>query len=124
MLYREWFVHLRFPGHETVKIVDGLPEGWERKRLGTLTTKMGSGATPKGGESAYEQSGITLIRSLNVYDYSFHDDGLVYLNDQQAKKLANVTVESGDVLLNITGASVARCCIVLTAICPRASTSM
>ena len=31
MLYREWFVHFRFPGHEHVKIIDGLPEGWERR---------------------------------------------------------------------------------------------
>lgn len=34
LLYREWFVHLRFPGHETAKIVDGLPEGWEKTTLG------------------------------------------------------------------------------------------
>ena len=33
MLYREWFVHFRFPGHEHVKIIDGLPEGWERRTL-------------------------------------------------------------------------------------------
>ena len=31
MLYREWFVHFRFPGHEHVKIIDGVPEGWERR---------------------------------------------------------------------------------------------
>ena len=33
LLYREWFVHLRFPGHEHAKIIDGVPEGWEKKRL-------------------------------------------------------------------------------------------
>ncbi len=38
LLYREWFVHLRFPGHEHVKVVDGVPEGWERKPLGELLT--------------------------------------------------------------------------------------
>ena len=36
LLYREWFVHFRFPGHERVKIIDGLPEGWERSRLGDI----------------------------------------------------------------------------------------
>ncbi len=42
LLYREWFVHLRFPGHEHVKLVDGLPDGWERRTLGTvLTLKRG-----------------------------------------------------------------------------------
>ncbi|SIT77200.1 type I restriction enzyme, S subunit [Yoonia rosea] len=112
LLYREWFVHFRFPGHETAKFVDGLPEGWDKRPLIDLTTKLGSGATPRGGAGAYQEVGLTLIRSLNVYDYSFHDDGLVFLNEDQAKKLANVTVEKHDVLLNITGASVARCCMV------------
>jgi type I restriction enzyme, S subunit len=36
MLYREWFVHFRFPGHEHVKIIDGIPEGWERRSLGSV----------------------------------------------------------------------------------------
>lgn len=38
LLYREWFVHLRFPGHEHVKVVDGVPEGWERKPLREIAT--------------------------------------------------------------------------------------
>lgn len=112
LLYREWFVHLRFPGHEHVPITDGVPEGWERVRLKDLTTKIGSGATPKGGEGAYKDEGITLIRSLNVYDYRFDESGLAFIDDTQASKLANVVVEPNDVLLNITGASVGRCCMV------------
>ena len=36
LLYKEWFVHLHFPGHERVKIKDGVPEGWERKTLGEI----------------------------------------------------------------------------------------
>ena len=36
LLYREWFVHFRFPGHEYAKIIDGLPEGWERRTLGDI----------------------------------------------------------------------------------------
>ncbi|MBF0435746.1 MAG: restriction endonuclease subunit S [Magnetococcales bacterium] len=112
LLYREWFVHFRFPGHEHVKIIDGVPEGWERKRIGDFCTKIGSGATPRGGAASYQSKGITLIRSLNIYDYEFKDDGVVYIDEKQAKKLSNVTVETGDVLINITGASVARCCIV------------
>ena len=38
LLYREWFVHLRFPGHEHVRVVDGVPEGWEQKALGRIAT--------------------------------------------------------------------------------------
>jgi len=112
LLYKEWFVHLRFPGHEHVTITDGVPEGWTVRRLSDLATKVGSGATPRGGAAAYQSEGITLIRSMNIYDYRFEDEGLAYINDDQAEKLSAVTVEPLDILLNITGASVARCCMV------------
>lgn len=122
-LYREWFVHFRFPGHEEVKMVEvegfgRVPEGWEWVSLKEITVKIGSGATPKGGKDSYHDSGITLIRSLNVYDYDFDSDGLAYINEEQAKKLSNVIVEEKDILLNITGASVARCCMVPSSILP------
>lgn len=110
-LYREWFVRFRFPGHEHVKVVDGVPEGWARLRLGSLTAKIGSGATPRGGEASYKSSGTVLFRSQNIYDYNFEPAGLAFIDDEQAKALSNVEVQSGDVLLNITGASVGRCCL-------------
>ena len=88
-----------------------MKKGWEKRRLHTLTSKIGSGATPLGGEAAYKTVGIPLIRSLNVYDDGFRTKDLAYIDDNQAAKLENVIVETGDVLLNITGASVARCCI-------------
>jgi len=81
-------------------------------KLEDITTKIGSGATPRGGKGAYQESGISLIRSQNIYDYGFVEKGLAYINDTQAKKLDNVTVEKNDILFNITGASVARCSIV------------
>ena len=80
--------------------------------LKTITSKIGSGATPKGGESSYKKTGISLIRSQNVYDYGMVEEGLAFIDDEQAEKLKNVTVEMNDVLFNITGASVCRCCIV------------
>jgi restriction endonuclease S subunit len=84
----------------------------EMVKLGDITSKIGSGATPKGGESVYKESGITLIRSQNIYDDGFHLDGLAFIDEEQARKLDNVAVEENDILFNITGASVARCCIV------------
>lgn len=81
-------------------------------KLKVITSKIGSGATPKGGNSSYQSSGISLIRSQNIYDYGFVVKGLAFINEDQAKKLDNVTVEKYDVLFNITGASIARCCIV------------
>ncbi len=93
-------------------------EGWEEKKLGELTTKIGSGATPSGGNSSYKQSGISLVRSMNVYDEGFIMKNLAYIDGQQAKKLDIVTLMENDVLLNITGASISRCCVVPKEILP------
>ena len=87
-------------------------------RLGDICSKIGSGATPRGGKEAYSTSGIPIIRSQNVLDWSFSSNGLAYLNDEQAKTLSNVEVHQGDILLNITGASVARACIVPSDVIP------
>ncbi len=88
-----------------------MKEGWVIKKLDEITSKIGSGATPRGGQSSYKESGISLIRSMNVHDHGFNAYKLAFIDDEQASKLKNVTVEENDVLLNITGASVARCCI-------------
>ncbi len=87
-------------------------DGWVEKKLGEVTKKIGSGATPKGGQASYKESGISLIRSMNVHDNGFRSKNLAFIDEGQANKLKNVTVEENDVLLNITGASVARCCVV------------
>ena len=83
-----------------------------------VTLKIGSGATPTGGCKSYKSSGISLIRSQNVLDMSFTTEGLAYIDEQQAQRLAGVTVCENDVLLNITGDSIARCCIVPKEILP------
>ena len=84
---------------------------WSTDQLGELTTKIGSGATPKGGRESYGTEGISLIRSMNVHNGYFEYKELAHISDEQAEKLDNVTIHENDVLLNITGASVARCCI-------------
>ena len=81
-------------------------------KLGDICSKIGSGATPRGGKESYKDSGTPIIRSQNVLDWSFSSDGLAYLDDEQACALSNVEVKPRDVLLNITGDSVARACIV------------
>lgn len=92
--------------------------GWTESRLKELTTKIGSGATPRGGQNSYKADGISLIRSLNVYDSGFKYKDLAFIDQSQADMLSNVVVQPEDVLLNITGASVARCCIVPETILP------
>ena len=85
--------------------------GWPEVALGAHTSKIGSGATPLGGKASYKKDGISLIRSMNVRDGHFSQDGLAFIDDQQAARLDGVVVEPDDVLLNITGASVARVCL-------------
>jgi len=84
---------------------------WPLKKLKDITSKIGSGATPRGGKNGYRAEGISLIRSLNVYDFSFIEEDLAFIGDEQAAELDNVIVQKDDILLNITGASVARCCL-------------
>jgi len=85
-----------------------LPVGWVVAPIAELATKVGSGATPKGGQSAYQITGTPLIRSMNVVFFGFKEEGLAYINDDQAQLLSNAEVRQGDVLLNITGASIGR----------------
>ena len=93
-------------------------KGWKQRQLGEITTKIGSGAIPKGGKEAYQEEGITLIRSMNVHNGLFEYKELAHISEEQAEKLDNVTIEENDVLLNITGASVARSCVVPSKILP------
>ena len=85
---------------------------WPKKLLRDITIKIGSGATPKGGRESYPNAGVSLIRSMNVYDGQFLYKDLAHLTEEQATQLNGVTVEAEDVLVNITGASVARPCVV------------
>ncbi|MDP3301488.1 MAG: restriction endonuclease subunit S [Sulfuricurvum sp.] len=81
---------------------------WCEAIIKDFTTKVGSGSTPKGGESAYKESGIPLIRSMNIHFEGIKYKKLAFIDESQAKKLSNVIVEENDVLLNITGASIGR----------------
>ena len=65
-----------------------------------------------GGKEAYCLEGISFVRSQNIGDFSFSANGLAHINNEQAKKLSNVELKPNDILLNITGDSVARTCII------------
>ena len=94
-------------------------DGWGALRLGDVCTKIGSGATPRGGQEVYLKAGpYALIRSQNVHNNRFNYDGLAFINQQQATTLDNVEVFADDVLLNITGDSVARACQVASDVLP------
>ena len=93
-------------------------DGWEEKALLALTSKIGSGATPKGGRKVYIDEGCHLIRSMNVQYNEFKYEDLAHITDEAAEQLKGVEIKENDVLFNITGASIARCCVVPTDVLP------
>ena len=88
-----------------------LPAGWEFVRLGDLTSRLGSGSTPRGGQSAYVDEGIIFLRSQNIWNDGLKLDDTAYISNETHKKMLNTHVYPNDVLLNITGASLGRCTI-------------
>lgn len=95
-LYKEWFVDLRFPGHESVKIVDGVPEGWNKVRLDAVTSVLKRGISPK-----YDENGeFTVINQKcirkNIVDYSE--------SRKQSKKYAEeLQLQESDTVICSTG---------------------
>lgn len=87
------------------------PPHWEEMTIEEVTSKVGSGATPRGGSSVYVHSGTPLIRSQNIYDHRFEYEGLAFVDDKAANQLKGVELKVSDVLINITGDSILRCCL-------------
>lgn len=77
-------------------------------KIGDFTTKVGSGSTPRGGSKVYQKSGVVFIRSQNIFNGVVNFDDVEYISDEIDEKMSSTRVESGDVLLNITGASIGR----------------
>ena len=99
-LYKEWFVDLRFPGHENTKIVDGLPEGWEKMKLCEFTgITDGTHDSPKQVEI-----GLPLVTGRCIVDgsidfsqaYNISEEDVIKINKRSA-------VEDGDILLSNIG---------------------
>ncbi len=89
---------------------------WEIVALGSTTLKVGSGITPKGGESNYLMKGRPFIRSQNIGWGQLLLSDVVYIDDKTHEKFSSSEIQFGDVLLNITGASIGRCSIASTKI--------
>jgi len=89
-----------------------VPAHWSVSKLRYMTSRISSGKTPLGGSETYVDQGITFLRSQNVYDDGLHLDDVVYISEEIDEAMAGSRVRSGDILLNITGASIGRSCIV------------
>jgi len=87
-----------------------LPANWAWTRLGEICSKTGSGSTPRGGQSAYQDRGVPFLRSQNIYDEGLRLDDVVYIDRQTHHRMGGTVVRPADLLLNITGGSMGRCC--------------
>ncbi|MDV3936929.1 restriction endonuclease [Elizabethkingia anophelis] len=94
---------MRFPGFEGE---------WEVKKLGEIADKVNSGKTPLGGEAVYTKEGILFIRSQNVNNDRLELDNSVFIPEFVNTQMKNSIVKPNDILLNITGASLGRSCVV------------
>jgi type I restriction enzyme S subunit len=94
---------VRFPGFE---------DEWEMVTLDNVTSKVGSGITPRGGSESYLASGIPLIRSQNVLTGRLNLEDVAFISEEQHNKMSATRLKAKDVLLNITGASIGRSCVV------------
>ena len=93
LLYREWFVHFRFPGHEHVKIIDGLPEGWQRRMLVELAEVV-MGQSPK--SQYYNEAGDGLPFHQGVTDYGFR-----FVSHRIYSTAVTKFAEAGDILVSV-----------------------
>lgn len=88
-----------------------IPAHWALPHLSFLTTKIGSGKTPKGGAEIYQDSGVMFIRSQNVYFNALRTGDIRYISEEINSTMQSTKVCREDVLLNITGGSIGRCCV-------------
>lgn len=95
-----------------VEWLGGIPKHWEATPVKFTVSKIGSGKTPKGGAEVYLNEGIVFLRSQNVYDSGLRLDDVVYIGEEVDEEMADTRVQPKDVLLNITGASIGRTCII------------
>ena len=95
-----------------------VPAHWDLLPLKRLVSKIGSGKTPRGGASVYVAEGVTFLRSQNVHFGGLRLQDVVFISREVDNEMRSTRVRPGDVLLNITGASLGRCCVAAKAATP------
>ena len=98
-LYQEWFVRLRFPGYESTRIVDGLPEGWERRTIADVCTSFDDGdwieSKDQGGED------FRLLQISNIGNNEFVETGNYrWITSETHRNLRCNEVLPGDILIS------------------------
>lgn len=95
-----------------VEWLRSIPEHWTPTRLRFITSKIGSGKTPSGGATTYLDEGVPFLRSQNVHDDGLRLEDVVFISEQTHREMQGSAVHPGDVLLNLTGASIGRASLV------------
>ena len=109
-LYKEWFVDLRFPGHQSTPIINNLPQDWQKKKLGDLI-ELQSGYAFK--SSTFESDGkYKIVTIKNVKDGSFDGDNVSLIKVIPEKMPSHCSLLSGDILLSLTR-NVGRVCMMI-----------
>ncbi|HIR90111.1 MAG TPA: restriction endonuclease subunit S [Candidatus Fimimorpha faecalis] len=108
-LYKEWFVDLRFPGHEDAAIIDGVPEGWIEDTIDSKIDLL-SGYAFKSAEFNDEGT-YRIVTIKNVKDGQFDGDNVSHMVDIPPQMPEHCKLSDGDILLSLTG-NVGRVCIV------------
>lgn len=96
----------------SVEWIGEIPSHWMISNLGFYTTKIGSGSTPRGGSEVYVETGIPFVRSQNVHFDGLRLENVSFIKPEIHKSMKGSIVVKNDVLLNITGGSIGRCCVV------------
>ena len=109
LLYKEWFVRLRFPGHEHVNVKDGVPEGWERRTYAALFKFLGG--FPFKSKTYQSEGKFGIVTIKNVHDAGFVTECPSRLDSVPEKVKEYCVLDTGDILLSLTG-NVGRACIV------------
>ena len=97
-----------------VEWIGKIPSEWNTISLRYYLIRVGSGSTPRGGGDVYSDNGIPFLRSQNVHFDGLHLEGVVFISEEIHQNMNNTIVKHGDVLLNITGGSIGRSCVVDT----------
>ena len=88
-----------------------VPEHWEVKRVKDIVKRIGNGVTPRGGSEVYTDFGVVFLRSQNVYDDGLRIDNVSFIPEKIHEEMKSSQLETGDILINITGASIGRTCL-------------
>ena len=100
-LYKEWFVRFRFPGYQTTKFENGIPEGWKVERLGKLVEIKSGKRLPQGYDFSDSPTSHPYIRARDIKHGNIDSNDFAYISDEVHKKLKRYIVDENDILLTI-----------------------